>query len=83
MHTITFTLLDQNTSGQEVNLTKFFIPDSNWPNFNMPSVANDEVRLGFGLPKFVHRDILTKRDYVKGDTLFIKIRVEYNCGVTV
>ena len=61
-----------------VNVTKTFIPDTNWPNSNRPSEINDEDRLGFGFPKFVHRDILTKRAYVKGDILLIKIRSELN-----
>ena len=78
IHSISFTLLDQNTSGQVVNVTKTFIPDTNWPNSNRPSEINDEDRLGFGFPKFVHHDILTKRAYVKGDILFIKIRSELN-----
>ena len=69
-----FTVLDKKTSGQVVNVTKIFVPDTNWPNFNRPSEINDEDRLGFGFPKFVHRDILTKRGYAKGDILFIKIR---------
>ena len=83
-HTISFTLLDQNMDRTAaVNVMESFIPDQNWPNFNRPSTYNDPDQLGFGFPKFVHQDILTKRGYVKDDTLFIKIRADGKKGVCV
>jgi len=83
-HTISFTLLDQNMDrAAAVNVMESFIPDQNWPNFSRPSTHNDQDQLGFGFPKFVHQDILSKRGYVKDDTLFIKIRADSKKGVCV
>jgi len=83
-HTISFTLLDQNMDRTAaVNVMESFIPDQNWPNFSRPSTCNDQDQLGFGFPKFVHQDILTKRGYVKDETLFIKIRADSKKGVCV
>lgn len=83
-HTISFTLLDQNMDRRAaVNVMESFVPDQNWPNFNKPSTCNDQDQLGFGFPKFVHQDILTKRGYVTDDTLFIKIRADPKKGVCV
>ena len=83
-HTISFTLLDQNMDRTAaVNVMESFIPDQNWPNFNRPSTYNDPDQLGFGFPKFVHQDILTKRGYVRDDTLFIKIRADGKKGMCV
>ena len=83
-HTISFTLLDQTMDrAAAVNVMESFIPDQNWPNFNRPSICNDPDQLGFGFPKFVTQDILTKRGYVKDETLFIKIRADSKKGVCV
>ena len=83
-HTISFTLLDQNPDrNSAVNIVESFIPDPAWPNFQRPSATADPDQLGFGFPKFVPHGMLALRNYVKDDTLFIKIRADANKGVAV
>jgi len=83
-HTISFTLLDQNPDrNSAVNIVESFIPDPNWPNFQRPSQYEDPDQLGFGFPKFVPHGMLNIRNYIKDDTMFIKIRADANKGVAV
>ena len=83
-HTISFTLLDQNPDrNSAVNIVESFIPDPSWPNFQRPSQTEDPDQLGFGFPKFVPHGMLKLRNYLKDDTLFIKIRADANKGVAV
>jgi len=83
-HTISFTLIDQDPCRQSaVNIVESFIPDPNWSNFNRASKEEDPDQLGFGFPKFVPHAMLDLRNYVKDDTLFIKIRADPNKGVAV
>ena len=83
-HTISFTLLDQNPCRQSaVNIVESFIPDPNWANFAAASKVADPDQLGFGFPRFVPHGMLGLRNYVKDDTLYIKIRADPNKGVAV
>ena len=83
-HTVSFTLLDQNPDrNSAVNIVESFIPDPNWPNFSRPCTVEDPDQLGFGFPKFVPHGMLEVRNYIKDDTLFIKIRADANKGVAV
>ena len=83
-HTVSFSLLDQNADRTAaVNIVESFMPDPKWPNFTRPSKTNDPDQLGFGFPKFVPHGMLKLRNYVKDDTLFIKIRADANKGVAV
>jgi TNF receptor-associated factor 4 len=83
-HTVSFTLMDQNPDrNSAVNIVESFIPDPNWPNFSRPSTVEDPDQLGFGFPKFVPHGMLAVRNYIKDDTLFIKIRADANKGVAV
>jgi len=83
-HTISFTLLDQNPDRHSaVNIIESFIPDPAWPNFTRASKVADPDQLGFGFPKYVPHGMLGMRNYVKDDTLFIKIRADPNKGVAV
>jgi TNF receptor-associated factor 4 len=83
-HTVSFTLLDQNPDRQSaVNIVESFIPDPNWANFQRPSAAEDPDQLGFGFPKFVPHGMLSLRNYIKDDTIFIKIRADPNKSVAV
>ena len=83
-HTISFTLIDQDPCRQSaVNIVESFIPDPNWANFARASKVEDPDQLGFGFPKFVPHGMLDLRQYVKEDTLFIKIRADPNKGVAV
>ena len=83
-HTISFTLLDQNPDRQSaVNIVESFIPDPSWTNFAQSSKVEDPEQLGFGFPRFVPHGMLGMRNYVKDNTLFIKIRADANKGVAV
>lgn len=83
-HTISFTLIDQDPCRQSaVNIVESFIPDPNWANFARASTVEDPDQLGFGFPKFVPHGMLDLRQYVKDDTLFIKLRADPNKGVAV
>ena len=83
-HTISFTLMDQNPDRQSaVNIVESFIPDPSWANFQRPSQVADPDQLGFGFPKFVPHGMLSLRNYVKDDTVYIKIRADPNKSVAV
>lgn len=51
-----------------------FVPDPTWENFQRPSKEPDS--LGFGFPRFVSHETLKKRQFVKDDTLFIRVKVD-------
>jgi len=83
-HTVSFSLLDQNPDRTAaVNIVESFLPDPTWPNFCRPSKQEDKDQLGFGFPKFVPHAMLKLRDYVKDDTLFIRIKADPNKGICV
>ena len=83
-HTVSFTLLDQNPDRHSaVNIIESFIPDAGWANFARASRVADPDQLGFGFPKFVPHGMLKMRNYLRDDTLFIKIRADPNKGVAV
>ena len=81
-HTVSFTLLDQTPERKDaVNVVESFLPDPSWPNFQRPSKQPDQ--LGFGFPKFVPHELLTARNYIREDSLFIKIRVDPSRNIAV
>jgi len=72
---ISFTLYDQNAdTDKRANITESFVPDSTWKHFQKP--VKDVDQLGFGYPKFVSHDILKTRDYIKGDSLILRVKVD-------
>ncbi|XP_075760630.1 TNF receptor-associated factor 4 [Pelodiscus sinensis] len=78
---ITFSLLDQSdpSLAKPQHVTETFRPDPLWKNFQKPGAARgslDESALGFGYPKFISHEDIRKRNYLRGDTLFIKASVE-------
>ncbi len=83
-HTVSFTLLDQNPDRRgAVNVVESFIPDPKWANFMRPSRREDPDQLGFGFPRFVAHSVLQLRNYVKDNTLFLKIRTDPSQSVRV
>ena len=81
-HTVSFTMLDQTPERKDaVNVVESFLPDPSWPNFQRPSRQPDQ--LGFGFPKFVPHELLSARNYIKEDSLFIKIRVDPSRNIAV
>ncbi|XP_067125094.1 TNF receptor-associated factor 4-like [Centruroides vittatus] len=74
-HTVSFTLYDQSsTPDKACNIVESFVPDPTWKNFQRPSREPDA--LGFGFPRFVSQETLRKRNYIRDDTLFIKVKVD-------
>lgn len=79
---MSFSLLDQaDDRKMACNIVESFIPDPSWPNFQRPSRKPDQ--LGFGFPKFVPHEMMGLREYIKEDSIFIKIRVDPNRNVAV
>jgi TNF receptor-associated factor 4 len=74
-HTVSFTLYDQSVNPDKAcNIVESFIPDPTWENFQRPSREPDA--LGFGFPRFVSHEMLKKRQFVKDDLFFLKVRVD-------
>ncbi|XP_076364198.1 TNF receptor-associated factor 4-like isoform X3 [Tachypleus tridentatus] len=74
-HTVSFTLYDQISSpAKATNIVESFVPDPSWENFQRPS--KEPNALGFGFPCFVSHEMLRKRNYIKDNTIYIKIRVD-------
>lgn len=74
-HTVSFTLFDQSsTPDRACNMVESFVPDPTWKNFQRPSKEPDA--LGFGFPRFVSHEMLKKRNFVKDDVLFLRVKVD-------
>lgn len=59
---------------QPYNIVESFVPDPTWENFQRPSKEPDS--LGFGFPRFVSHETLKKRQFIRDDTLFIRVKVD-------
>ncbi|XP_073943636.1 TNF receptor associated factor 4 isoform X1 [Choristoneura fumiferana] len=74
-HTVSFTLFDQSASPDRAcNIVESFVPDPTWKNFQRPSKEPDA--LGFGFPRFVSHEMLKKRNFVKDDVMFLRVKVD-------
>ncbi|XP_071094415.1 TNF receptor-associated factor 4-like isoform X1 [Haliotis cracherodii] len=72
---VSFTIFDQcSDPDMRVNITESFVPDPTWKHFQKPS--KDIESLGFGYPKFVSHEILKSRDYIKDDSIIVKVCVD-------
>lgn len=72
---ISFSIYDQNIDYDlRVNIIESFVLDSIWKYFQK-SVKDIGV-LGFGYFKFVFYEILKIRDYIKDDSIIIKVKVD-------
>ena len=72
---ISFTVFDQNSDSEKrANIVESFVPDPTWKHFQKP--VKDIDQLGFGYPKFISHEILRTREYVKGDSLIVKVKVD-------
>ena len=67
---VTMTLVDQ--SGSNKNIEESFIPDPNSSSFKRPS---RDMNVASGCPLFVHKDRLTSGNFVKDNTMFIRVQV--------
>ncbi|KAK3084319.1 hypothetical protein FSP39_011532 [Pinctada imbricata] len=76
---ITFSLFDQCVEFDfRANISESFVPDPTWKHFQKPRKDTDRDALGFGYPKFVSHEILKTRDYIKDDSIIIKVKVDNN-----
>ncbi|KAL7307542.1 hypothetical protein TKK_0000238 [Trichogramma kaykai] len=74
-HSVSFTLLDQALVAEKAcNIVESFIPDPTWKNFQRPSREPDS--LGFGFPRFVSHEMIRKRQFIKDDTMFIRVKID-------
>lgn len=72
---ISFSIYDQNIDYDlRANITESFVPDPTWKHFQKP--VKDTGALGFGYPKFVSHEILKTREYIKDDSIIIKVKVD-------
>ncbi|XP_052259267.1 TNF receptor-associated factor 4-like isoform X2 [Dreissena polymorpha] len=72
---ISFTIFDQNSDPEKrASITESFVPDPTWKHFQKP--VKDVDQLGFGYPKFVSNEILKTRDYIKGDSIILRVKVD-------
>ena len=70
---ISFTLIDQVDDGDEAkNVSYTIIPAPNGSNYQKP---NQKMSEGRGCHQFVSLDVLESRNYIKNDSIFIKIKV--------
>ncbi len=82
-HSVTFTLFEQCAvgSGAQGGIAESFVPDPSWENFLRPSKEPDS--LGFGFPRFISHELLTRRPFIREDTLFLRIKTDPNKIVAV
>lgn len=74
-HSVTFTLFEQCLeNGSQGGVAESFVPDPTWTNFQRPSSQPDS--LGFGFPRFVSHELLARRQFVRDDTCFLRIKVD-------
>ena len=72
---VSFTLYDQCADADmRASLSESFMPEPGWKHFQKPTKSVDS--LGFGYPKYVSHEILKTRDYIKDDSLLIKVSVD-------
>lgn len=74
-HKITFSLIEQ--CGEQHNVTFTLAPTETEECYKRPA---DKMSDGKGYNKFISLDTLTKGNYIKNDTIFIKIRVHSKCS---
>lgn len=72
---ITFILLDQSTNESKENIVEAFRPDSNSNSFKRPT---SDMNIASGIPLFCSLQKLrsNEHEYIKDDTIFIKIIVD-------
>lgn len=80
---VTFTLFEQSLEHDNVQggIAESFIPDPAWKNFQTPS--NTAQDLGFGFPCFVSHETMSRRPFVRNDTVFLRIKCEPNKTIAV
>ena len=70
---ISFTLIDQVDNGDEAkNISYTIVPAPNASNYQKP---NQKMSGGRGCHQFVSLEVLESRNYIKNDSIFIKIKV--------
>ncbi|KAH8262622.1 TNF receptor-associated factor 4 [Drosophila bipectinata] len=80
-HSITFTLFEQGAQSGQGGVAESFVPDPTWENFQRPS--NEPDQLGFGFPRFISHELLHSRPFIKGDTVFLRVKVDPSKIVSV
>ncbi|NP_001161672.1 TRAF-like protein [Saccoglossus kowalevskii] len=74
-HPVEFTLLDQTDDAKKRrHIKESFTADASWKNFHRPSKQN--ITLGYGYPTLISHEELNLRNYIRDDTIFIKVKVD-------
>lgn len=73
--TVTFTVYDQCPRIGRVNIIESFVPDPTWKHFQKPPRDGYQT-LGFGYPRFVSHTELKAKNYLRDDTLLIRVCTE-------
>ena len=71
---VTISLLNQDTPAEQFShITETFLPDSSSSSFQKPE---SEMNVASGFPKFVKKSVLKDPRFVKGDTMYLRVRVD-------
>ena len=68
---VTFTLVNQAFPSKSISET--FLPDTRSPSFQQP---RSEMNVASGFPRFAPQSLLHEDNYTKGNSIFIKCRVD-------
>ena len=70
---VTFQLVNQNDPVKSISET--FLPDLKSPSFQQPQ---SEMNIASGFPRFVPQSVLKDENFIKGNAIYIKCKVDFN-----
>ena len=71
---VTISLMNQDTPAEQFShITETFLPDPSSTSFRKPET---EMNVASGFPKFVKKSVLKDSRFVKGDTMYLRVRVD-------
>ena len=73
---VTISLMNQDTPAEQFShITETFLPDPSRTSLRKPE---PEMNVASGFPKFVKKSVLKDTRFVKGDTIYLRVRVDRN-----
>ena len=73
---VTISLMNQDTAAEQFShITETFLPDPSSTSFHKPE---SEMNVASGFPKFVKKPVLKDTCFVKGDAMYLRVRVDRN-----
>ena len=71
---VTISLMNQDTPAEQFShITETFLPDPSSTSFRKPE---SEMNVASGFPKFVKKSVLKDTRFVKGDIMYLRVRVD-------